>query len=103
MNVERFVPVDPPHDRCYDYFFRTSTADAANKESGPSLGCDDPRRRQGDLRSGAGNLEPGVYDIGRLSPRHETGVAAFHQWVTESLRPLRSTEPRMTTYPMTSS
>ena len=31
------------------------------------------------------NLESGVYDTGVLSPRHENGVAAFQQWVRESL------------------
>ena len=31
------------------------------------------------------NLESGVYDTGRLSPRHENGVHAFQQWVRESL------------------
>ena len=31
------------------------------------------------------NLESGVYDSGRLSPRHENGVFAFHQWVRASL------------------
>ena len=33
------------------------------------------------------NLESGVYDTGRLSPRHEQGVAAFQHWVSEGLDP----------------
>jgi choline monooxygenase len=31
------------------------------------------------------NLEAGVYDRGRLSPRHEGGVAAFQRWVREAV------------------
>lgn len=31
------------------------------------------------------NLNAGVYDTGRLSPKHESGVAAFQAWVREAL------------------
>ncbi len=31
------------------------------------------------------NLDAGVYDTGRLSPKHEGGVAAFQAWVREAL------------------
>jgi len=31
------------------------------------------------------NLEAGRYTQGLLSPRHERGVAAFQDWVRESL------------------
>jgi choline monooxygenase len=27
------------------------------------------------------NLNAGVYDAGRLSPKHETALAAFQNWV----------------------
>ena len=30
------------------------------------------------------NLESGVYDTGVLSPRHENGLRAFHDWLRES-------------------
>jgi choline monooxygenase len=33
------------------------------------------------------NLEAGVYEVGVLSPRHENGVAAFHEWLRASLGP----------------
>lgn len=32
------------------------------------------------------NLSAGIYDTGRLSPRHEGGVAAFQAWVREALQ-----------------
>jgi choline monooxygenase len=31
------------------------------------------------------NLDSGVYHEGWLSPRHETGVAAFQRWVREAV------------------
>jgi len=31
------------------------------------------------------NLNAGIYDRGRLSPKHEAGVAAFQDWVRVAL------------------
>jgi choline monooxygenase len=89
VNVERFVPVGPRHTQIlYDYFFRDIDAHAANAET-VRVGClllDEDRAICEIVQR---NLETGVYDTGVLSPRHENGVAAFQQWVRESLTPGR--------------
>ena len=85
MNIERFVPVD--HRRTlvlYDYFFRDLDARAANEEV-VRVGCTILEEDRAICEAVQRNLESGVYDVGRLSPRHEAGVAAFQGWVTESL------------------
>jgi len=87
MTVERFVPTGPRSTQIvYDYFFADVSADAKNANadkvriSGDVL--DEDRRICEAVQR---NLESGVYDTGRLSPRHENGVFAFHQWVRDSL------------------
>jgi choline monooxygenase len=69
----------------YDYFFRDLRAEARNKEV-VRLGCDILDEDRVICEAVQANLETGVYDSGVLSPRHENGVAAFHQWVEESMR-----------------
>ncbi len=85
MNVERFVPVGPQRTQVvYDYFFRDLDAHDANAEVmrvGALLLDEDRTICEAVQR----NLASGVYDTGRLSPKHENGVAAFQQWVRESL------------------
>jgi choline monooxygenase len=85
MNVERFVPVDHRTTTViYDYFFRDPSARAGNEEVvriGRTI-LDEDRVICETVQR---NLESGIYDRGRLSPRHENGVHAFQQWVTESL------------------
>ena len=34
------------------------------------------------------NLRSGAYNAGELSPKHENGVSAFHQWWSQSLEEL---------------
>jgi choline monooxygenase len=85
MNVERFVPVGPRHTHViYDYFFADPDATERNKEVeriGVSI-LDEDRAICDAVQR---NLEAGVYSAGVLSPRHENGVAAFQEWVRESL------------------
>jgi choline monooxygenase len=87
MNVERFLPTGPRTTTIvYDYLFAdvSPAASAANADvvrvSGEVL--DEDRRICEAVQR---NLESGVYDTGRLSPRHENGVFAFQQWVRDSL------------------
>jgi choline monooxygenase len=85
MNVERFVP-DGPSDTyvVYDYFFADLDAINENAEV-VRLGCDILDEDRAICEAVQRNLETGIYDTGVLSPRHENGVAAFQQWVRESL------------------
>jgi choline monooxygenase len=85
MNVERFVP-DGPSDTyvVYDYFFGDLDARSENAEV-VRLGCEIMDEDRAICEAVQRNLESGVYDTGVLSPRHENGVAAFQQWVRESL------------------
>jgi choline monooxygenase len=85
MNVERFVP-DGLSDTyvVYDYFFGDLDARNENAEV-VRLGCDIMDEDRAICEAVQRNLETGVYDTGVLSPRHENGVAAFQQWVRESL------------------
>jgi choline monooxygenase len=86
MNVERIVPVAPRRTKVvYDYFFRDLAAEPRNKEV-VRLGCDILDEDRVICEAVQANLETGVYDTGVLSPRHENGVAAFHEWVEESMR-----------------
>ena len=68
----------------YDYFFRDLDARAANEEV-VRVGCTILEEDKTICEAVQRNLDSGVYDVGRLSPRHEAGVAAFQGWVTESL------------------
>ena len=88
MNVERWVPDGPRRTRIiYDFFFADTSAatDAARAEVerfGVEVLDEDRRICEAVQR----NLEAGVYDVGRLSPRHENGVRAFQQWVGDAVR-----------------
>jgi choline monooxygenase len=87
MTVERIVPTGPRSTRIvYDYLFADVSPDAAaaNAEK-VRISADvlDEDRRICEVVQH--NLESGVYDTGRLSPRHENGVFAFQQWVRDSL------------------
>jgi choline monooxygenase len=83
MNVERFVPVGPRRTQViYDYFF--ADLDADNHET-VRMGLTLLEEDRDICEIVQRNLEAGVYEAGRLSPRHEQGLAAFQQWVRESL------------------
>jgi choline monooxygenase len=85
MNVERFVPAGPRRTQViYDYFFRDLDARAEN-EAVAQMGCAVLDEDRTICEAVQRNLESGIYDTGRLSPRHENGVRAFQQWVRESL------------------
>jgi choline monooxygenase len=87
MNVERFLPLGPSRTRIvYDYFFRdvSPAAHAANEEAVRlSLEVLDEDRKI--CEAVQRNLESGAYDAGRLSPRHENGVAYFQSLIREAI------------------
>ncbi len=86
MNVERFIPLD--HRRTlvlYDFFFRDLDDARVENEEVVRVGCTILEEDRVICEAVQRNLESGVYDTGRLSPRHEQGVAAFQRWITESL------------------
>jgi choline monooxygenase len=85
MNVERFIPMGVRQTRVlYDYFFLDPSATDANAET-VRIGCQILDEDRAICEAVQRNLESGVYEHGRLSPRHENGVAAFQRWRTEHL------------------
>jgi choline monooxygenase len=85
MNIERFWPEGPGRTRVqYTYCF-AADADPADVDSSVKLSLDllDEDRRI--VEAVQRNLDAGVYDAGELSPRHESGVAAFHARVRAAL------------------
>jgi choline monooxygenase len=84
MNVEQMLPIDASTTRIvYSFFFCDAddeTVDATAKVSLNTLAedrviCEAVQR----------NLDAGVYDRGRLSPKHEAGVFQFHELVRAAL------------------
>ena len=85
MNVERIVPTGARSTRVlYDYFFLDPGAEATNGEI-VRMGNQVLAEDQLICEQVQHNLEAGIYGTGRLSPRHENGVAAFQGWIRESL------------------
>ena len=87
MNVERFVPLGPRRTRIvYDYFFRdlSAGAQAANDEV-VRLSLEVLDEDRAICEAVQRNLESGVYERGRLSPRHENGVAYLQSLVREAV------------------
>jgi choline monooxygenase len=91
MNVERWLPEGPRRTMViYDCFVADPTATEANEEIVRlGLAVLDEDRAICELVQA--NLESGIYDRGRLSPRHENGVHAFQTWVRDAMaRPVPS-------------
>jgi choline monooxygenase len=83
MNIEQFVPLGPDRTRIvYRYFFRDPSQRDEEVERISKVILEEDRLICEAVQR---NLEAGQYDTGRLSPRHENGVAAFQGWVAESL------------------
>lgn len=83
LNLERVLPQGP--GRCnieYTYLFREDIREedrARAIASSELLTVEDRQIVEAVQR----NLEAGVYRDGVLSPRHEQGLAAFHEWWRE--------------------
>ena len=84
MNVERIMPLGPDRTRVTSSFFFTDAGDAtvaetirATVEVSRTTLAEDRAICEAVQR----NLDAGAYDTGRLSPKHEAGVLAFHDLV----------------------
>ena len=83
MNIEQFIPLGPRRTRIvYRYFFRHPAQRDEEVERISKVILEEDREICEAVQR---NLEAGVYDVGRLSPRHEQGVAAFQRWVAEAV------------------
>ncbi len=87
MNIERMVPLGPNRTKLvYNFFFQDVSAAAeptinAAIEAGHQVAREDIRICEAVQR----NLDSGLYDTGRLSPRYENGVWYFQELVREAL------------------
>jgi len=87
MNIERMVPIGPHRTKLvYNFFFQdiSPAAEHAIKSSievSTIVTEEDVRICEAVQR----NLDSGVYDTGRLGPRHEAGVWYFQHLVREAL------------------
>jgi choline monooxygenase len=90
MNVERYDPVAPDRTRLrYSYsFLRPDDHEAS--EAVLRMSAQVTAEDTAICESVQRNLASGAYEAGRLSPRHEGGVAAFQRWVRQAVDgPLR--------------
>ena len=87
MNVERFLPLGPRRTRIvYDYFFRDlSPAAQAQNDEVVRLSLEVLDEDRAICEAVQHNLESGVYDRGRLSPRHENGVGYLQSLVRDAV------------------
>ena len=84
MNVERILPAGPDRTTIvYTYFFTEPGTVAAKESERLSLLLMDEDRAM--CEAVQRNLDAGVYDTGRLSPRHEGGVAQFQDLLRAAL------------------
>jgi choline monooxygenase len=87
MNIERMVPLGPNRTKLvYNFFFQDVSPAAeptikAAIEAGHQVAREDIRICEAVQR----NLDAGLYDTGRLSPRHENGVWYFQKLVRDAL------------------
>jgi choline monooxygenase len=87
MNIERIVPMGPHRTKLIYNFYFQDTSDRGQKAITSALAAalqvtqEDARICEAVQR----NLDAGLYDTGRLSPRHEGGVWHFQKLVRESL------------------
>ncbi len=87
MNVERWLPDGPGSTTViYDCFVADPAATEANEEI-VRLGIAVLEEDRAICELVQANLESGVYEQGRLSPRHENGVHAFQTWVRDAMTP----------------
>jgi choline monooxygenase len=87
MNIERMLPLGPNRTRLiYNFFFQDISPEAepairAAIDVSAQVTREDIRICEAVQR----NLDSGLYDAGRLSPRHESGVWYFQNLVREAL------------------
>lgn len=77
MNLERILPMGPGRTRIeYTFLFRAD-ADADERERTCAMSALVTGEDKKIVEAVQRNLDAGVYQTGRLSPKHEAGVAAF--------------------------
>jgi choline monooxygenase len=82
--VEQYVPLGPTQVRVmYRYFYRDPGQHDPEVERMSKTILEEDRVICEAVQR---NLEAGIYDTGRLSPRHEPGVEAFQRWVADDVR-----------------
>ncbi len=82
LSVERMMPVSPNEMRIeYLFFF----AEGVDPEAALAMCEEVTAEDRAICEAVQNNLEAGVYDRGRLSPRHEAGVFFFQSLVREAL------------------
>jgi choline monooxygenase len=85
MCVERYDPLTHSDTRLrYSYAFADPTATTANDEA-VRLSSEVTLEDVDICEAVQRNLDSGIYVEGWLSPRHESGVAAFQRWVREAV------------------
>jgi choline monooxygenase len=87
MNIERMVPLGPDRTRLvYNFFFRdTSPAAEEAIRAALAISAEVTLEDRKICEAVQRNLDAGLYDTGRISPRHENGVWFFHQQVRAAL------------------
>ena len=82
MNVERIVPVDRHRTQVvYDYF-AVDPSDVDDMVEMSNVVLDED---QAMCEAVQRNLDAGIYDVGRLSPRHEDAVAWFQARIATAI------------------
>ena len=80
--MERVVPLGAHKTRLvYDYYFDPKAAKDSTLAMSNEVTAEDIRIVEAVQR----NLDAGIYEWGRLSPRHENGVAAFQKSIREAI------------------
>jgi choline monooxygenase len=87
MNVERFLPDGPTRTRIVYWYFFAPDASPAAVEASRKLSASLMDEDRAICEAVQRNLDAGVYERGPLSPRHESGVAAFQRWVRDAVEP----------------
>jgi choline monooxygenase len=87
MNIERMVPLGPHRTKLIYNFFFTDTSPAAEPTIRAAIAAATQVTREDTqiCQAVQRNLDAGLYDTGRLSPRHENGVWYFQNLVRQAL------------------
>jgi choline monooxygenase len=85
VSVERMVPTGPETLRLEYLFFFREGASEGEREAALSMCRQVTAEDQKICEAVQRNLRAGVYEAGRLSPRHENGVFAFQERIRAAL------------------
>jgi choline monooxygenase len=87
MNIERMVPMGPNRTKLiYNFFFQdVSAAAEPSIQAAIAVSTEVTREDVQICEAVQRNLDSGLYETGRLSPRHENGVWYFQNLVREAL------------------